>query len=91
MMLPFALLVLVVMLLLFNFVNRGVAHNTNPEEQVAECAQGAEPLQIKEGQTCWEIGQAHGLGVDELLGMQGNEGLDCDRLRVGRWICVPAK
>ncbi|KAF2260902.1 hypothetical protein CC78DRAFT_536075 [Lojkania enalia] len=85
-MLPFVLLVLVVMILLFKFINTG--SSTDHKEQV-HCAEHAEPITIKDGQTCWEIGEKYGVGVDELLGIEGNEEVDCDKLQVGQTICVP--
>jgi hypothetical protein len=86
-MLPFALLVLVSLLLLFRFINGGSEADDGPQVQ---CGQGAAAIQVKEGETCWEIGKAHGLGVEELLALTGNEGVECEKLRPGQSICVPA-
>lgn len=86
MMLPFALLVLVFLLLLFRFLNGGSADDPAPQ---IHCVEGAHPIQIKKGDTCYEIGKAHGVGVDELLQIGGNEGVDCDHLKIGHMLCVP--
>jgi hypothetical protein len=87
MILPFALLVLVFLLLLFKFLAGAGAH-ADLEEQ-ANCAEGDSWVQVTKGDTCYEIGEAHGLGVEELLGLMGNEKVDCDHLRIGQKICVP--
>ncbi|KAF1937810.1 hypothetical protein EJ02DRAFT_505768 [Clathrospora elynae] len=88
MMLPFALLVLVFLILLFKFVDRRDADDAF-DGQIVDCGQGSHQVQIKAGDTCWAIAQGCGLGVEELLGLGGNEGVDCGELRVGMGICVP--
>ncbi|KAJ4304869.1 hypothetical protein N0V90_000397 [Kalmusia sp. IMI 367209] len=88
MMLPFALLVLVSLLLMFRFLSGGSGANGGGHVQV-HCGEGAREVQVKKGDTCWEIGETYGVGVDELLRMEGNEGLDCDGLRIGQELCVP--
>lgn len=85
-MLPFALLVLVALLLLFKFLYGGA--EADGDRQI-HCAQGATAVQVKKGDTCWAIGKAHGLDVEELTALEGNKGVDCERLRVGQDICVP--
>ncbi|KAF2249247.1 carbohydrate-binding module family 50 protein [Trematosphaeria pertusa] len=87
MMLPFALLVVVFLLLLFRFINGG---STDEAASQVYCAQGDRKIQVKKGDTCWEIGKAYGVGVDELLQLEGNEHVDCERLNVGQRMCVPA-
>jgi hypothetical protein len=89
---PFALLVLVYMFLLFRLVYGGFGWTTadGGNEQVLDCGQGSRQVQIARGDTCWGIAEGGGVGVEELLGLQGNEGVDCDRLRVGQAMCVPA-
>lgn len=89
-MLPFALLAIVFLLLIFRFLGGAGGSEADHGHPQIHCAQGTTAVQIEEGQTCWQIGQAHGLGVDELLGLEGNEGVDCDKLRIGQGICVPA-
>lgn len=85
MMLPFALLVLVFLFLVFKFLYGG-ADNDVPQVQ---CDEGYHKIQIKKGETCWELAEAHGLGVEDLLQLEGNEDVDCDRLRIGQDVCVP--
>ncbi|KAH7135544.1 hypothetical protein B0J11DRAFT_576126 [Dendryphion nanum] len=83
--LPFALLVLIVLLLLFRYVNS--AGETEVEQ--VHCGNGFDSIQVQKGQTCWEIGETYGLGVEELLNVEGNEDIVCEKLRVGQGICVP--
>lgn len=85
-MLPFALLVLVSLLLLIKFLYGG--SGTDTASQVS-CGKGADPIQIKKGETCWAIAEARAVGVADLLALEGNENIDCDNLRVGQSICVP--
>jgi hypothetical protein len=85
-MLPFALLVLVFLLLVFRFLNGGSEADGAPQ---VHCDQGNHAIQVQKGETCWEIGEAHGLAVEELLALEGNKDIDCDRLQVGQSICVP--
>lgn len=85
MLLPFALLVLIVLILFFRYLN-----NAGGTEGVqVHCGDGYKAIQIEKGQTCWGLGEAYGVGVDGLLKIEGNEGVDCDKLRVGQGICVP--
>jgi hypothetical protein len=88
-MLPFALLVLVFLLIVFRVVSGGGAAN-NGDTQILDCHDGSRQIQIKKGDTCWAIAKSHRVGVEELLGIEGNAGLDCERLRIGQRICVPA-
>lgn len=53
----------------------------------ADCALGQDEHTIAKGDTCWGIAQAKALSVEELLA--ANEGLNCDKLQVGKVICVP--
>lgn len=85
MMLPFALLVFVFMILLFKLINRPLSG----DGQVVDCAEGSHDIQIRRGDTCWAIAEKYSLGVDELLGLGGNEKVDCDSLSIGQKICVP--
>jgi hypothetical protein len=91
MMLPFALIAVVFLLLMFRFLGRAGGAQADREHPQAQCAEGTAAVHIAEGQTCWEIAQAYGVGVEELLQFAGNEGLDCDNLAIGQGICVPAK
>ena len=89
-MLPFALLIFVFLLLVFRGVNGSFGmradHGTS---QVLDCHEGGRHIRVEEGETCWAIAQSHSLGVEELLGLEGNEDVDCNRLRVGQAMCVP--
>jgi hypothetical protein len=89
MILPFALLVLAFLFLLFRYLGAAGTH-ADLGEQV-NCAQGDSPIQVVAKDTCYEIAKAHGLGVEELLAVEGNEMIDCDHLRVGQKICVPGR
>jgi hypothetical protein len=84
-MLPFALLVLVSLLLLFRYINGGSGADRTPQ---VHCGQGADSIQVKKGETCWEIAEAHGMAVADLLALEGNKGVDCDKLQVGQSVCV---
>jgi hypothetical protein len=42
---------------------------------------------LQDGDTCWEIAENSHITVDHLV--RENIGLDCDRLAVGRAICIP--
>ncbi|USP78690.1 carbohydrate-binding module family 50 protein [Curvularia clavata] len=89
MMMPFALIVLVFLILVFKLVYRSDGESlTGPKESVS-CHQGSHEIQIEQGDTCWAIAQARGITVEELLGLGGNENVDCDQLAVGKGICVP--
>jgi hypothetical protein len=88
-MLPFALLVLVFLLLLFKFINSGTQADVDGSKQVVRCGQGSEPYEIKKGETCWQVAQTCGLGLDELLALEGNEEIECENLAIGQGICVP--
>ncbi|KAF2824693.1 hypothetical protein CC86DRAFT_295626 [Ophiobolus disseminans] len=87
MMLPFVLLVLVVLLLVFKLVGGTWADDVG--EQVLDCGQGSHQIEVREGDTCWEIAKGCGLGVEELLKIEGNEGVVCEALGVGTGVCVP--
>lgn len=86
MMLPFALLVIVFLLLMFRFLGGGSADSAKPQ---IHCAQGTRQIEIQKGDTCYEIAKAHGVGVEELLGLEGNKKVDCDQLGLGQKMCVP--
>ncbi|KAK3197763.1 hypothetical protein GRF29_216g1232542 [Pseudopithomyces chartarum] len=88
MMLPFALVAIVFVLFMFRFLgSAGSGADVGPPQ--INCDDGATAVTIEKGDTCWEIAQAHGVGVEELLAMKGNEGVDCDALKPGHEICVP--
>jgi hypothetical protein len=87
MMLPFALLVFVFLILLFKLLYR--SDGVDGDYGGVECGEGGSMVKVQRGDTCWEIAQGYGVGVNELLKLRGNEGIDCDKLRVGQGICVP--
>lgn len=55
---------------------------------LSTCPPGSHAHQIQKQETCWSIAQMHEIEVDQLR--DANEGIDCDLLRVGGMICVPA-
>lgn len=96
-MLPFALLVLVFMFLLFKVINGGGASTSSGSKwaddegkQVPDCGEGSRQIQVQKGDTCWGIAEEYRLGIDELLERDGNEHVNCDNLRIWQRICVPA-
>lgn len=86
MMLPFALLVLVFLLLMFRMLNGGSADDGRLQ---VHCSEGTHEIHVKDRETCWQIATTHGLGVDELLGLEGNKEIDCGALKIGQAMCVP--
>lgn len=54
----------------------------------ADCAPGTHAHQIQRGESCWSIAQMHDIEVDQLKEVNG--GLNCDLLRPGALLCVPA-
>ncbi|KAK2595845.1 hypothetical protein N8I77_013638 [Diaporthe amygdali] len=57
-------------------------------EHMSHCGPGSHGHQIQRGETCWSIANMHGINVDKLR--EANEGINCDLLRAGSAICVPA-
>lgn len=55
---------------------------------LSNCGSGSHAHQIQKGESCWSIAQMHQIEVDKLR--QANAGIDCELLRVGGSICVPA-
>ncbi|KAF2437224.1 carbohydrate-binding module family 50 protein [Karstenula rhodostoma CBS 690.94] len=90
MMLPFALLAIVSLLVMFRFLGSAGGSQGDPKLPQVHCAEGTASIQVKEGETCWKIGEVYGVSVEELLQLEGNEGVDCDTLAIGQGICVPA-
>jgi len=80
-MLPFALIVIVFLLLLFRFLDSGSA-------ETFTCLHPNRAQEIKSGDTCWAIAQQHGLDVDGLLKL--NPTTDCGHLLAGKKLCVPS-
>lgn len=52
------------------------------------CAPGSHAHQVHKGESCWSIANMHQIDLDQLRA--ANEGIDCDLLRVGITVCVPA-
>ncbi|PON27684.1 hypothetical protein TGAM01_v203451 [Trichoderma gamsii] len=78
--LNFGVLVGLSLLVLFWFIGR------KPAEEKLEVVTCEHSVTIQEGDNCWDIAQAEGMSVDEILGM--NTGLDCGKLVVGHTICL---
>ncbi len=82
--LNFGVIVGVTLLLLIWYLRRSAASNEPPS---IECPIGTAAYAIKQGDTCWDLGESRGISVDDILG--SNPGLDCDKLRGGMNICLP--
>jgi LysM repeat protein len=78
-MLPFFLLVSVVLLGLYRFLESGVPTPLT-------CAENSSPYLVKSGDSCWAIAGDRGATVEDLV--RFNNGLYCDLLRAGSEICV---
>lgn len=55
---------------------------------LARCGPGTHSHRIQSGESCWSIADMHQIDLDKLR--DANQGIDCDLLRVGRIVCVPA-
>ncbi|CAI6333147.1 unnamed protein product [Periconia digitata] len=86
MMLPFVLLVLVFLLVIFKFLMSVGADEAGSQ---IHCKEGFEKVEVQSDETCWAIAKAHGLSVADLLTLEGNEEIDCAVLQVGQQMCVP--
>lgn len=87
MLLPFALLMLVFIGLLFRFLNAGADNHI--QKVALLCDEGAREVVVHKGDTCWAVAERRGLSVEALLAVGGNENINCDKLEVGQGICVP--
>jgi LysM repeat protein len=56
---------------------------------VAIYGDGSHQVDVAKGDAYWVIAEAHDLSVDALLSLRGNQGVDCEQLRVGQRYCVP--
>ncbi|RPD53613.1 hypothetical protein L226DRAFT_504721 [Lentinus tigrinus ALCF2SS1-7] len=84
MILPFFLMIAVVLLLVIRLV-----HSTttpNPPEAIL-CPGSSEVYYVSRGDTCWDLAQAHGCSVDDILNV--NRDLRCESLRPGEAVCLP--
>jgi hypothetical protein len=52
-----------------------------------KCAEGAEVYTVRKGDTCWQIAKNHSVRLEDL--MQLNKELLCEKLGIGKDICVP--
>ncbi|KAH7082489.1 hypothetical protein FB567DRAFT_594962 [Paraphoma chrysanthemicola] len=89
MFMPFALAVLVFLLVMFKLVDGGFGMTWAPRREVLNCANGTSQIQVQTGDSCWRLGQEYGVSVDELKRIAGNEKIECDKLRMLQGICVP--
>jgi len=80
-MLPFFLLVLVSLLLLFRFLGFSAAPTP------LTCAENSIRYEVKSGDSCWAVADHRGVAVADIIRL--NPGLDCILLKAGREICVP--
>jgi len=80
MLMPFFLLVIVFILLVLRIVN----YSTSPPPP---CPPSTTSYYIASGDTCWDIAQASGISVDSLR--EQNPGINCDKLSVGKRLCLP--
>lgn len=81
---PFFLIILAILLLVWRFFGPSIISTSAG----TTCADGMETYNIKQGDTCWDLAERAGISVTEL--MEANEGVDCERLRIGKAVCVPA-
>ncbi|ETS87054.1 hypothetical protein PFICI_00882 [Pestalotiopsis fici W106-1] len=69
------------------FYLRATARQMDDRLRQGQCGTDGVPYTIHHGDTCWDIANARDSSVETLLGLNTN--LDCDRLQVGKSICVP--
>ncbi|KAL6614368.1 hypothetical protein ACP70R_036638 [Stipagrostis hirtigluma subsp. patula] len=43
---------------------------------------------VREGETCFSVGQAAGLSEEQFLGFNPN--INCEKVFVGQWVCLAA-
>lgn len=84
---PFILLIGLFLLVVWHFFGPSLSFSEG--EGKYSCHPGDERRRIVQGDTCWSIAEEAGIRVEELEG--ANEGLECDALNVGAWVCVPPK
>ncbi|KAJ2895847.1 hypothetical protein MKZ38_006131 [Zalerion maritima] len=44
---------------------------------------------VVKGDTCWDLAKFAGVSVEKLL--EGNKGMDCDKMRPGMQVCMPGQ
>ncbi|CDO77271.1 Carbohydrate-Binding Module Family 50 protein [Trametes cinnabarina] len=84
-MLPFFLIIVVVLLLVFRLVHSSPL--ADPSEPPLRCPGASEAYTVVRGDTCWELSQARGCSVQDILSV--NQGLSCEAIRPGQAICLP--
>ncbi|KAM5539853.1 hypothetical protein V8D89_006356 [Ganoderma adspersum] len=83
--LPFFLIVAVILLLVIRLVH---SSTSDPHDSIY-CPGTSEVYHISRGDTCWDLSQARGCSVDDILNV--NSDLKCERLVPGQPICLPVK
>jgi hypothetical protein len=92
---PFGLLVILVLLLLFRFLDGGSntaggiptdSDSTAGTIGIHKCGQGQAAHVVKKDDTCWDIRKVFHMTEEELFDI--NDGLDCDALQIGHVVCV---
>lgn len=78
--LNFGVLVGLSLLVLFWFIGR------KPAEEKVVVVTCEHSVVIKENDNCWDIAQAEGMSVDDIVRI--NTGLDCSKLVIGHTICL---
>jgi len=74
------------MLLIYKYVTSASGH-APPAPPPVVCPDGYDRYVVRKGDTCWEIASTHQWTVDELVAT--NKEVDCDKLQIGRELCVP--
>lgn len=87
--LNFGVLVGLSLLLLFWFLRWSAGAGAGQGEMEPLCAKGLETYTVRQGDSCWDIAERHGLVVEDLT--KNNEGLNCDALQVDSYLCLPSK
>lgn len=83
---PFFLIIGVFMLLVYKYITSAGTHLPTAPPPVA-CPDGLDRYVVHTGDTCWDIARTHQWTVDELVAT--NKEVDCDKLQIGRELCVP--
>ncbi|KAI1786808.1 hypothetical protein LXA43DRAFT_1064806 [Ganoderma leucocontextum] len=83
--LPFFLIVAVILLLVIRLVHS----TTSDPPKAIYCPGTSEVYHISRGDTCWDLAQARGCSVDDILNV--NSELKCEKLVPGEPICLPVK
>ena len=85
---PFLLIVCLVPLFVFRMLG---GWSSGSGSAVAPCSVGSEAVVVRSGDTCWDIAQKYGVGLDDLKGPGEDFELDCKALNVGDRICVKSR